>query len=84
MRKFIYLLTIAILIGLIVIKSNVNDIGIEYIYTNDYIYQINSDDSLTLIEYLNSDGLQEVIIPSFIESREVKKKKIKKKKKKQH
>lgn len=72
MRKFIYLLTIAILIGLIVIKSNVNDIGIEYIYTNDYIYQINSDDSLTLIEYLNSDGLQEVIIPSFIDSREVK------------
>lgn len=72
MRKFIYLLTIALLIVLLVITNSVNDIGMEYIYTNDYVYQINPDDSITLIEFLNADEIEEVTIPSFIDSHQVK------------
>ena len=72
MRKFIYLLTVALLIGLLVITNSVNDIGMEYIYTNDYVYQINPDDSITLVEFLNADKLKEVTIPSFIDSHQVK------------
>ncbi len=67
MRKLIGMLIVIGLVFFTVVKMNISDIDKEYIYTNDYIYQLNPDKSITLIEYLNGQKVSEVIVPSFID-----------------
>ncbi|MDO4378281.1 MAG: GH25 family lysozyme [Erysipelotrichia bacterium] len=71
MHKLIRMLIVIGLVFFVVVKLNVNDIDKEYICLNDYIYQLNPDKSITLIEYLNGQRDTEIIVPSFIDGYKV-------------